>query len=389
MVQAVIVHDFGNHVSGCKKACKSVISILILRVSTKAGVDLCPLSLSAHHQGGDSVTSTVWSARNEACLSFLRLVPISASTSQTSTGHRRFGEVGQGAAPLFLRGTDGTHLVGRLVGMAESRLDRVLRIGWAHHVATIGCESSASKRLRRSCRHEQADATTPNLGAMETDADGRVVYVDLHAAEQDDRFAVLRASLAANRPPERVLERLPPINRGRLLVEVEEDATLALFGSWLRAVVTYSPMLRQMLEPLGPRLRLLGAQWIVPRATEYEPRILAQTPHTDVDTKGEVISIAIHVDGCEMGTLIDAKARIDADGRVLGGGGFGRAATSAFAYDTGAVHGGPGVAHVEGPYPRYFVQRVFFLVSSHELAPDRIAQHRRDNGLRGVADLVV
>ena len=90
-----------------------------------------------------------------------------------------------------------------------------------------------------------------------------------------------------------------------------------------------------------------------------------------------------------MGTLIDAKARIDANGSVQGGAGFGRAATSVFAYDTGAVHGGPGVTHVEGPYPRYFVQRVFFLLSSHDLTPDWIAHHRRDNGLRGTADIVV
>ena len=107
-----------------------------------------------------------------------------------------------------------------------------------------------------------------------------------------------------------------------------------------------------------------------------------------MDAKGEVISIAINVGGGEMGTLIDAKARVEGES-VQGGTGFARAATPVFAYDTGAVHGGPGVANVAGPYPKYFIERVFFLLSSHELSRDRIAQHRRDNGLRGAADMIL
>ena len=41
----------------------------------------------------------------------------------------------------------------------------------------------------------------------------------------------------------------------------------------------------------------LGAQFIVPKVTEFEPRIAAQTPHTDVDTNAEVISVAVHLQG--------------------------------------------------------------------------------------------
>ena len=78
----------------------------------------------------------------------------------------------------------------------------------------------------------------PNLGAYEADADGRIVYVDLRAAQHDERFAALRANLVTNRPTERVLQRLTPINRGRLLVEIEDGATLALFEAWLRATAT-------------------------------------------------------------------------------------------------------------------------------------------------------
>ena len=90
-----------------------------------------------------------------------------------------------------------------------------------------------------------------------------------------------------------------------------------------------------------------------------------------------------------MNTLIDTRAFVDASGNVVGGSGFGRADTSVFAYDTGAVHAGPGNPRVDGPYPRFFTERVFFLVCSADLAPSRVARHRRDNGLRGVANLEV
>jgi len=254
----------------------------------------------------------------------------------------------------------------------------------------IGCP--AGKRPRRGDRPGANQPGPPNLSAVETDTEGRVVYVDLQTAVQNESFATLTESLVSNRPSERLLSRLPPINRGRLLVEIEAETTLAHFSAWLGAALVSEatgPALRRLLAPLGPRLRLLGAQWIVPKATEYEPKIAAQTPHTDVDAKGEVVSIALNVAGNEMGTLIDAKARIGGDGSVVDGCGFGRAATPAFAYDTGAVHGGPGVARVDGPYPKYFVERAFFLLSADDLDPDRIAQHRRDNGLNGRVDLVV
>ena len=232
-----------------------------------------------------------------------------------------------------------------------------------------------------------------SLPSVATDELGRAVYVDLQTLAKGELFEALLARLLENQPTERALARLTPINRGRILVEIEDEATLAAFSAWLRAAVATESMvgsaLRRFLEPLGPKLRLLGSQWIVPRVTEHDRRRIApQTPHSDVDAKGEVVSIAIHVKGCDMGTLIDANARIADDGNVVGGRGFERASTPAFIYDTGVVHGGPGVANVAGPYPRYFVERVFFLLSSHALEPDRIKQHRKDNALRGAENVV-
>ena len=244
---------------------------------------------------------------------------------------------------------------------------------------SIDCATATSERPRRG-RSEPTTLPLPvaSLSVVELDNQGRVVYVDLTSRTTDGSLDALRERLRSYPPSPRLLQRLTPINRGRILVEIEDVATIQLFASWLRSCLEVNEALRRLLQPLGSHLRLLGAQWIVPRATEYEP----QDPHTDVDTKGEVISFAVHVYGASLGTLIDPSACVDARGSVTGGSGFGRANTGAFAYDTGAVHAGPGVAHITGPFPRFFAERVFFLVCAS-------TPHRRDNGLRGRADLVM
>ena len=241
------------------------------------------------------------------------------------------------------------------------------------------------EELMKNCRQCEALPLSP----VERDGEGRVVYVDLQSEDEaDELLLALRERLAALQPPLRLLERQTPINRGRVLVELEDSVAVHRLQSWLRTLIPNGPpALRQLIAPLGDPLRLLGAQWIVPKVTEYTPFIEPQTPHTDVDVKGEVISIAIHVQGEPMGTLLDAQASINEENDVINGHGFGRALTSAFAYDTGAVHAGPGRAHVPPPYPQYFTDRVFFLLCSDTLDPARIAQHRRDNGLRGKADV--
>ena len=243
----------------------------------------------------------------------------------------------------------------------------------------------------RSRRGDPPDAPAqPPLGAVERDQEGRIVYVDLQPSSLgDDSLNALRSRLLSVQPTRRVLDRLTPINRGRLLVEIEDAMALDLFRVWLLSAVVRVEAFRSLLTPLGPRIRLLGAQFIVPKVTEYEPRISAQTPHTDVGTKGDVISVALHLQGSAMGTLLDAMAHVDSSGAVVNGNGFGRAVTPIFAYDTGAVHAGPGVAHVPPPYPQYFTSRVFVLLCADTLDPRRIAQHRHDNGLRGTVDLTI
>ena len=253
---------------------------------------------------------------------------------------------------------------------------------------------SLSVDTRRSQTRAEAAATPslPNLALVEADGEGRVAYVDLEPRGDDLSLQALRARLLAVRPTIRALERMPLINRNRVLVEVEDRMALDLFQSWLMTTATggaSGEALRQLLRPLGSRILLLGAHFICPRVTEYEPRILPQQPHTDVGTRGEVIAIGLSLQGEPMDTLIDTHATLDTHGNVQGGSGFRRAHTSVFAFETAAVHAGPGIPHVEGPFPRFLTSRVFFLLAAANLDPAKVAKHRADNGLSGAANLVL
>ena len=255
-------------------------------------------------------------------------------------------------------------------------------------LSNIGCRES--KRPRRS-QPAAAAPPAPNLSPVEVDRAGTVVYVDLQPKGDDSSLNALRARLSVVQPTAHTLERLPLINRSRVLVEVEDRTALDLFQSWLLSTATNVAMgegLGRLLQPLGSRILLLGAHFICPRVTEYEPRILPQQPHTDVGTRGEVIAVGLHLDGVPMDTLLDPHATLDTSGEVHGGSGFRRAHTSVFAFETAAVHAGPGVPHVEGPYPRFLTSRIFFLLSSADLDPAKIVKHRADNGLVGAANLV-
>ena len=196
----------------------------------------------------------------------------------------------------------------------------------------------------------------------------------------------LRERLRAIQPRNTDLTRVRLINGSRALVEINDGAALNLFRSWIEAELeTNDPTgraLAAMLGALTPPLLLLGAHFICPRATVYEPYIAPQKPHTDTGAYGEVAGVGLHIDGAPMRTLIDPTASMDPQGHSQGGGGFREANTSAFAFETGAVHAGPGVPHVEGPYPRFLTNRVFFLLCSAGLPAARIARHRADNNFR-------
>ena len=257
-------------------------------------------------------------------------------------------------------------------------------------LSNIGCRES--KRPRRS-QLAAAAPSAPSLSTVEVDRAGTVVYVDLQPNGDDpslQALQALRARLSSIQPTARTLERLPLINRSRVLVEVEDPMALDLFQSWLMTTASKGAMgeaLRRLLQPFGNRILILGAHFICPRVTEYEPRILPQQPHTDVGTRGEVIAVGLHLQGEPMNTLLDPHATLDTSGEVQGGSGFRRAHTSVFAFETAAVHAGPGVPHVEGPYPRFFTSRIFFLLASADLDPIKVAKHRADNGLAGAANL--
>jgi hypothetical protein len=222
-----------------------------------------------------------------------------------------------------------------------------------------------------------------------------VVYVDLDVdADSKPELLSLRSALASAAPTDAELQKLPLINRNRVLVELSDAAATNRFSQWIGLILRNSSSdagiaFTELLKPLGNEIMLLGAHFICPRVTEYEPNIKQQQAHTDVSTKGEVVAVAIQIRGSAMNTLIEAGAQLDERGNVVGGSGFKQANTTTFAYDTGAVHAGPGQRNVPGPFPRFLVNRVFFLLCSAKLDPARIAKHREDNGLKGALELML
>ena len=103
-------------------------------------------------------------------------------------------------------------------------------------LSNIGCRES--KRPRRS-QPAEAAPTAPNLSPVEVDRGGTVVYVDLQPrGDTSPSLQTLRVRLSAIQPTARTLERLPLINRSRVLVEVEDQMALDLFQSWILTTTT-------------------------------------------------------------------------------------------------------------------------------------------------------
>ena len=131
---------------------------------------------------------------------------------------------------------------------------------------------------------------------------------------------------------------------------------------------------------LGARLEalLLGVHWIVPRVEAHDHGTVRPQPmHTDILHKGEVLAIAVHAGGLPMGTLLDPLADVFTPTRACAS----AAVSSAFAYDSGALHGAPGRTNVEGPYPAFDVSRAFFMIASLGLPSATVAAHQSSNRL--------
>ena len=274
-----------------------------------------------------------------------------------------------------------------LLFMGVGHLNAKMRFEQPH------AQRSTSIEARKSTRHSRSEEPppAPPLPTTELDANGAVVYVDLQSEAEHDNvhLVALSSALLALQPTKETLERLPLINRSRVLVEITDAVALDHFLKWLLSIAATRFVLRELLRPLGPRVLLLGAHFICPRVTEMEPTVAQQLPHTDVERKGQVIAIGLNLSQQPMDTLLDATATLDAHGRLVGGKGFGRADTPLFAYDTGAVHAGPGKSNIEGPFPKFLTDRVFFLLCSADAEPATIAAYRADNGLAGAGDLTV
>lgn len=261
-----------------------------------------------------------------------------------------------------------------------------------------------------------ASAAIRPIGASATDGKGRVVYadLDLHPITIAAALASLRAVLAPTAPSRERLCGLKVTGRGnRILYEIRAGATYAereasrcqpealtaAFGAWLRALLAesspFAAMLRGLLRRGGGdgdgrgggsdaatggvlgEVLLLGCHWIVPKIVAADGGVQpAQAMHTDIFDKGEVLAVAVHASGAHMGTLFDPLGTVfERSDAVL------RADSSAFVYDSGGLHCGPGRAHVEGPYPAYDVGRVFFMLASPSLPAASVAAHQANNYL--------
>ena len=303
----------------------------------------------------------------------------------------------------------------------------------ARRWAALRMSATTAPRLDSAAAAAAAAAATVRpIGDSATDGKGRVVYADLDvpgsppaatattpssAPTPAEALVALRAVLAPTAPSVERLGTLKVTGRGkRILYEIREGSTdaereasrhqpselIAVFGDWLRALLAESAPFAEMLRGLLRRRRddqgdeggrgggghgdgggvhdevlLLGAHWIVPKVDAADGGVQpAQAMHTDILDKGEVLAVAVHAYGAHMGTLFDPLGTVfERSDAVL------RADSSAFVYDSGGLHCGPGRAQVAGPYPAYEVGRVFFMLASPSLPAASVAAHQANNYL--------
>ena len=239
--------------------------------------------------------------------------------------------------------------------------------------------STSSRTTRATATPPPAPTLHPPLPSVASDEFDRVVYVDARAAAEE-QVGALQEALRSSAPTPAELERLHPINKQRLLVEIQAHSpAVGAFASWLQHAVRASGALARLLDPavVDGEVLLLGAHWIVSKVTQHDHATIPQQDfHADVNATGHVFSVAVHTRDEPMGTIVDPRGTVSVRSSAVG-----RADTPIFAYDTGVIHAGPGRAGVSGPYPYYDVGRVFFILASPELDPALVAKYRVDNDL--------
>ena len=99
---------------------------------------------------------------------------------------------------------------------------------------------------------------------------------------------------------------------------------------------------------------------------------------TLADTAAIVGAVDFGNGGGTLGTLIDPRGTVFGRSDALG-----QAESSAFAYDSGVMHCGPGRSRVEGPFPAYDVSRVFFILTKPALPAAGLVAHQKVNCMCG------
>ena len=232
-----------------------------------------------------------------------------------------------------------------------------------------------------------------SLGPVEHDPEGRIVYVDLRSKVLKEvlQLIELQKQLVRAIPKEQILNRMQPFKGNRVIVEIADPKLHSLFKSWMQSAIKRNVDLKSMLGSLGPRLKVLGGQFVLPKLTESDPKILPDRPHLDNWKKAEVISVAIEMRNGEMRTMLNPNipANSEAIAKADLNDGFGSADTSAFAFDLATIHAGAGSDMVASVYPEYEKRRAFFTVCSESLDPVHMEKIRHDNGFKKDLGIII
>ena len=236
-----------------------------------------------------------------------------------------------------------------------------------------------------------------SLEKVETDLDGKIVYVDLQTTRKDSpsetkTLLSLLNHLNEIKPSDTTLGRMAPQGRkNRLFVAIVDRKAHTLLRAWFLCAIRRVSELRELILPLGSHILVLGGQFVVPKRTEACPKIDPQSLHIDNSIKGELVSVAINLANAPMGTLLNAKLPTDPDSLAKASNevDYGKAMSPVFAFDLATAHAGPGCDDTAKSFPQYDTTRVYFDLCAVSLDSDRIADIRARNGFKSGCDLVI
>ena len=323
--------------------------------------------------------------------------PLSYLLERAPTSHRARGVLAQ----LLLESSV------RLRGGGDSDEEDALQQRLADALTQTPAGPSSSRRAparptRASRRQRTAQETPPSeaerltigdrvvrIPALSTASANRVVgsqlaYVPLQLAgrEADERLLRLRAELERVVPDLDVLDQMRPINGNRviypILMRTHPSVVHSIFTYFSHSLIHHAraaelqDLARACADGEG-QMWYLGAQLIIPRLAAGRLQSEQQSFHTDVAGRGRVLTLAIHLRGHALNTLVRAP-----DGLY-------RADAGAFAFDSGIEHAAPRIGAHDSPQSRagnrYVLSRAFVLFAHGDATEAEVRSYLEANGL--------